>query len=600
MMNTETETTGNEELNQQPESTEIIDLEAEAGHVDYSQYGKKELVQLVEGLLKESDMRKTDEVLRHAKPVFDELRETERAEALERFTAEGGEKDDFDYKPDELSQRFEQAVRQLRERKNSYMKDQEKSREKNLQDKQALLEQLRQLVDSEETNVSLGALKKVQDEWKRIGPVPSAQSRDLWANYHALIERFYSNRSIYFELKELDRKKNLEAKQDIVDKAEKLAAQDTSPNVIRELNDLHEEYKHVGPVPKEDQEALWQRFKAASDVIYSRRKEQLETQRKEQEQNVGTKLALCEEAEKYAAFGSDKIAEWNDQTRQILDLQKRWEASGFLPRDKAKEINKRFWAAFKGFFHHKNEFFRRLEAYREDNLRRKTALCEQVEALKDSENVEATADKIKAYQLEWKEIGPVPEKQREAIFERFKQACDAFFDRRREQRNSTDREFEKNFAVKSEICDKIEKMAAEKSADMAAFNALRDQWEQTGFVPRKNLHAIQQRYANAVQSFLQNTQGLSDKDRERMQLSAEVNLSRQNPAAMKNVQKKEQQLRKRITQLENDIAVWRNNLEFFANSKGANQLRTEYQSKIKSAEDEITSLKKQVQLFYEA
>jgi chromosome segregation ATPase len=144
-------------------------------------------------------------------------------------------------------------------------------------------------------------------------------------------------------------------------------------------------------------------------------------------------------------------------------------------------------------------------------------------------------------------------------------------------------------------------MAAEKSADMAAFNALRDQWEQTGFVPRKNLHAIQQRYASAVQAFLQNTQGLSDNDRERMQLSAELNLSRQNnPAAMKNVQKKEQQLRKRITQLENDIAVWRNNLEFFANSKGANQLRTEYQSKIKSAEDEITSLKKQVQLFYEA
>jgi len=600
MMNTETETTGNEELNQQPESTEMLDLEAEAGHVDYSQYGKKELVQLVEGLLKENDLRKTDEVLRHAKPVFDELRESERAEALERFIAGGGEKDDFDYKPDELSQRFEQAVRGLRDRKTSYMKDQEKSREKNLHDKQSLLEQLRQLVDSEETNVSLGALKKVQDEWKRIGPVPSAQSRDLWANYHALIERFYSNRSIYFELKELDRKKNLEAKQDIVDKAEKLAAQETSPNVIRELNDLHEEYKHVGPVPKDDQEALWQRFKAASDVIYSRRKEQLEVQRKEQEQNVGAKVALCEEAEKYAGFGSDKIAEWNDQTRQILDLQKRWEASGFLPRDKAKEINKRFWAAFKGFFHHKNEFFRRLEAYREENLRRKTSLCEQVEALKDSDNVEATADKIKAYQLEWKEIGPVPEKQREAIFERFKQACDAFFDRRREQRNSTDREFEKNFTAKSEICDKIERMSAEKSSDMAAFNALRDQWEQTGFVPRKNLHAIQQRYANAVQSFLQNTSGLSDRDRERMQVSAEVNLSRQNPAAMKNVQKKEQQLRKRITQLENDIALWRNNLEFFANSKGANQLRTEYQSKIQSAEDEITSLKKQVQLFYDA
>ncbi len=526
-MTTQTETTGNEEMNR-PESAETLEMDHEA-HADYSQYGKNELVQLVEGLLNESDMRKADEVLRHVKPVFDEIRETERTEALNRFTAEGGEKDDFDFKPDELTQRFDVAYRQLRDRKSKYMQEQEKSRDANLKEKLSLLEQLRHLIDAEETNVSLGSLKKIQDEWKRIGPVPSAQSRDLWANYHALIERFYSNRSIYFELKELDRKKNLEAKHEIVDKAEKLAAQETSPAVIRELNDLHEEYKHIGPVPKDDQEALWQRFKAASDVIYSRRKEQLEHQRKEQEQNVEVKVRLCEEAEAYASFQSDKIGEWNDQTRLVLELQKRWETSGFLPREKAKEINKRFWAAFKGFFHHKNEFFRRLEAYREENLRRKAGLCEQVEALKESEDMEATADKIKAFQLEWKEIGPVPEKQREVIFERFKQACDAFFNRRREQRNSTDREFERNFAIKSEICDKIEKLATEKSNDMEVFDGLRRQWDETGFVPRKNLHAIQQRYASAVQAFLQNTSGLSDNDRERMQLSAEVILSRQTP-----------------------------------------------------------------------
>ncbi len=596
-MTTQTETTGNEEMNR-PESAETLEMDHEA-HADYSQYGKNELVQLVEGLLNESDMRKADEVLRHVKPVFDEIRETERTEALNRFTAEGGEKDDFDFKPDELTQRFDAAYRQLRDRKSKYMQEQEKSRDANLKEKLSLLEQLRHLIDAEETNVSLGSLKKIQDEWKRIGPVPSAQSRDLWANYHALIERFYSNRSIYFELKELDRKKNLEAKHEIVDKAEKLAAQETSPAVIRELNDLHEEYKHIGPVPKDDQEALWQRFKAASDVIYSRRKEQLEHQRKEQEQNVEVKVRLCEEAEAYASFQSDKIGEWNDQTRLVLELQKRWETSGFLPREKAKEINKRFWAAFKGFFHHKNEFFRRLEAYREENLRRKAGLCEQVEALKESEDMEATADKIKAFQLEWKEIGPVPEKQREVIFERFKQACDAFFNRRREQRNSTDREFERNFAIKSEICDKIEKLATEKSNDMEVFDGLRRQWDETGFVPRKNLHAIQQRYASAVQAFLQNTSGLSDNDRERMQLSAELNLSRQNPGAMKNVQRKEQQMRKRITQLENDIALWKNNLEFFANSRGANQLRTEYQSKIQTAEEEISKLKKQVQMFYD-
>jgi hypothetical protein len=300
-----------------------------------------------------------------------------------------------------------------------------------------------------------------------------AQSRDLWANYHALIERFYSNRSIYFELKELDRKKNLEAKQDIVDKAEKLAAQETSPNVIRELNDLHEEYKHVGPVPKEDQESLWQRFKAASDVIYSRRKEQLETSARSRNRTWAPRWPSARKPKSTPASGPTRSPSGTTRPARSSTSRNAGKPPGSCRATRPRRSTSGSGRPSRASSTTRNEFFRRLEAYREDNLRRKTSLCEQVEALKDSENVEATADKIKAYQLEWKEIGPVPEKQREAIFERFKQACDAFFDRRREQRNSTDREFEKNFTVKSEICDKIEKMAAEKSADMAAFNALR-------------------------------------------------------------------------------------------------------------------------------
>ncbi|MDJ1493670.1 DUF349 domain-containing protein [Cytophagaceae bacterium DM2B3-1] len=599
-MNTEQINAENEELDKsQSETLEAEHEHVEEHHIDYASFTKKDFVKLAEDALAGQDQKQIDEVMRHAKPVFDEMKEVEKNLALEKFIASGGDKEDFEYKYDGLTVRFENLCRQLKEKKVKWIQDQERSKEQNLQAKAALLERLRQLVDSEESNASVAELKKIQAEWKTTGPVPQAQGQELWANFNALVERFYSNRSIYFELKELDRKKNLELKADICEKAEKLAQQDASSAVVKELNELHEEFKHVGPVPREEQDAIWQRFKAASDVVYNKRKEQMESVRLQMEQHVSAKLALCTEVEPYAAFQSDKISDWNDKTKEILEIQKRWDAIGLLPREKAKEINKRFWAAFKQFFHHKNEFFRHLEAAREENLKIKTSLCEQVEALKDNDDFEATADKIKELQQRWKEVGPVSEKFRDAIFERFKQACDAFFERRRGQRNQTEREFEKNLEVKLNICAQIEKLAEEKSTDVAAFEALREQYEAAGFVPRKNMDSIRKRYSEAVKKFLENTQGLSDTERAKAILTSELKISKNNPHAARDLQRKEQAMRRKITQLENDIALWKNNLEFFANSKNADAFRKDFTSKIEAAEKELSDLKQQIKLFYD-
>jgi len=600
-MNTEQMNSENEELDKsQSETMEAEHEQAQEHHTDYTSFTKKDFVKLAEDLLASQDMKHIDEVLRHAKPVFDEMKEAEKNLALEKFVASGGDKDDFEYKYDGLTLRFENLCRQLKEKKTKWVQDQERNKGQNLQAKQALLERLRQLVDGEESNASVAELKKIQQEWKSTGSVPPAQNQELWANYNALVERFYSNRSIYFELKELDRKKNLELKSEICEKAEKLAQQEISGAVVKELNDLHEEFKHIGPVPRDEQEALWQRFKAASDVIYNRRKEQMEVVRAEMEQNVAAKLQLCEEVAPFMAFQSDKISEWNEKTKEILEIQKRWDASGLLPREKAKDINKRFWAAFKQFFHHKNDFFRQLEAAREENLRLKTELCEQAEALKDNDDFEATAEKIKELQQRWKETGPVAEKHRDSIFERFKQACDAFFDRRRSQRNNTEREFENNFALKSEVCAKIEALAADKSTDMEAFEDLRQQYESIGFVPRKNMDTIRKRYAEAVKRFLENTKSLSENERTKMLLTNEVKQAKNNPNAARDVQRKEQTMRRKITQLENDIAVWKNNLEFFANSKNADAFRKDFTTKIEAAEQELQTLKQQLKVFYDS
>ncbi len=599
-MNTEQLNAENEELDKnQSETLEAEQEHIEEHHVDYASFTKKDFVKLAEDALASQDQKQIDEVLRHAKPVFDEMKEVEKNLALDKFIASGGEKDGFEYKYDGLTVRFENLCRQLKEKKVKWVQDQERNKEQNLHAKETLLERLRQLVDSEESHASVNELKKIQQEWKSTGPVTPAQNQELWANYTALIERFYSNRSIYFELKELDRKKNLELKAEVCEKAERLAQHEISAAVVKDLNELHEEFKHIGPVPREEQDSIWQRFKAASDVVYAKRKEQMDSVREQMEQHVVQKAHLCEAVEPFATFQSDKIGDWNEKTKEILEIQKRWDAIGLLPREKAKEINKQFWAAFKQFFHHKNEFFRHLEAAREENLRLKTQLCEQVEALKDNDDFEATAEKIKELQQRWKEIGPVSEKFRDSIFERFKQACDAFFDRRRNQRNQTEKEFEKNLSVKSNICAQIEKMAAEKSTDMAAFEALREQYEAAGFVPRKNMDSIRKRYADAVKAFLENTEALSGEERAKAILTSELKISKNNPHAARDLQRKEQAMRRKITHLENDIALWKNNLEFFANSKNAESFRKDFSSKIEAAEKELSTLKQQIKLFYD-
>ncbi|MBC8111414.1 MAG: DUF349 domain-containing protein, partial [Verrucomicrobia bacterium] len=271
--------------------------------------------------------------------------------------------------------------------------------------------------------------------------------------------------------------------------------------MIKELNDLHEEFKNIGPAPKEEQEILWQRFKAASDKIYEARRKKIEEIKVEQEENYLKKVQICEEIEKYNDFESDKITDWNQKTKELLALQKQWDAIGNLSREKAKDISKRFWAAFKHFFNKKNEFFRKLEEFREQNLQEKIKLCEEAEALKDSEEYERTSERLKVLQLKWKEVGPVPEKQRNAVFDRFKEACDHFFNRKRGKNKVVEDEYEQNLNKKSVICDTLEKMTAEKTGTMQELKRLQSEYNSIGFVPRKDMDRIRKRYSEATEAF---------------------------------------------------------------------------------------------------
>ena len=553
----------------------------------------KELLSKLRKYKNEDNIKKLDKILRAIKPRFDELYELNKNEALQRFVSEGNEADSFEYHGDEEDREFIILYDQLKARRNKHLKDLSEQKEDNLRKKERLLENLRVIVDGEESVKSIAAVKEIQTEWKKTGFAPGAQNNSLWANYNALLDRYYDNRSIYFELKDLDRKKNMQQKQELCEKAEALARLDDLKSAIIQLNDLHEDYKHIGPVPKEDQEALWQRFKAASDAIYAKRKAYFEELKVEFNANLVKKLELIKKVEEFPNFNSDKITEWNDKTKAILDLQKRWEALGGVPKDRAKEINRAFWNSFKKFFSNKNQFFKGLKDKREENLIRKQKLIARAEKLKDSEEWDSTSQKLKNLQAEWREVGPVPEKVKKETYARFKDACDHFFNQRRDQNKESFREYDENLSLKEQICDQIEALSASDKVNQDEIYDLVDSFNSIGFVPKNAIGKIAHQFEQVVAKMLSNP-SIDEGDRMDLKNYIEVKKLRGTLGGHRKIQKKEHAIRKKISALENDIGTWNTNMEFFTNSAIADKLKAEMQEKVKAAEKELANLKSQL------
>jgi hypothetical protein len=571
------------------------DEEEEEHHLDYSNYTKKQMVQVLESLLKEDDFSQVGKILKEIKKPFDDILAQERKEAYNKYIEDGGEKDGFEYRGEELDQRFNEAYNKLKSRKSEYFNNLENQKEKNLKTKLDILEQLRELVDSEETGASISDLKELQNQWKAVGPVPSSQLKGLWANYNALLDRFYDNRSIYFELKELDRKKNYDLKIELCVKAEELSEQENIREVIKQLNELHEEFKHIGPVPKEDQEPVWERFKAASDKIYARRKEFYEQLKEELKLNQVAKEALVEKVNSFAEFDSDRISDWNSKTKEIIGIQKEWEAIGSLPKEKAKKINKQFWSSFKSFFNNKGQFFKKIDEQRKENLKLKQELVDKADSLKDSEDFKNTADELKKLQKDWKKIGPVPEKQRNEVFKKFKKACDHFFDRRRANSDVIEKEYEKNLKAKESLCEEMEKMVEDKKVDMDRVKAIEAEWAKIGYVPRNSIRGIQKRYTKVIEAITEMAD-MSEEEKHKVRFKAQFSNMNFGPGSERVIQKKEGALRRQIVNLENDISVWKNNIDFFTSSKNADKLKKDFQVKIDKANAQLKNLKEQLKM----
>ncbi len=577
-----------EEIKEESEIEEEVEEE-----VDLTNLSKSELLTLLREKVLADRPSSVDRLIHEIKATYTAITDTEQKEALIKFKEEGGSADDFDYKPSDEDKLFDTFYFEFRRKVNSARKEAEKQKEKNYELKNELLGKLRELVDGEETTLSMNAIKGIQEEWKAIGPVPNAHNRSLWASYNALMDRFYDNRSIYFELKELDRQKNLKGKTALCEKAEALKDEPDLQTAIKALNELHEEYKHIGPVPREQQESLWQRFKAASDAVYDRRKEFYDSQKEVFQENQEQKEKLIEALKEFVGFNSDRIKEWNTKTKDILAIQKSWEQIGPVPREAGKEINKNFWASFKQFFHNKNQFFRKLDEVRANNQQKAEELISKAEELKESTDWQKTANQMIGLQKEWKTLGPTPEKTRDSLYKRFKSACDTFFENRRNANKASNSEYEENLKLKKEVCQKIIAASSEADPNEEALAGLVDEFNSIGFVPRKNMKEIQSEFKAAVDTYIEklDTEGF---DRENFLFKLNLTKIQSDPNASRTISKKEHGIRRQISELENNISLWRTNLEFFSASKTADKLRDQFDVKIQKAEDEIQKLKQKL------
>lgn len=607
------------EKEQEASSEDIEELEDDTAEhfssddIDVDGYDKKDFVALAERMadaIKKStvtinDVRNIDAVYKDIRSAYDEIHGAEVDEAKEAYIKANGTDDGFAYKNDNFDIRFESLMIQIRDERRDFYKKYDSLREDYFERKTRLLDRLREVVDQEEKGGSKEnweAFKAIQNEWRDAGNVSSPHNGALWSAYNALLDRYFDIRSIQNELKELDRKKNLEIREGFVAKVEEIAKslenQELTGSIMKTANEYLNEYKHTGPGTRAEQEKLWERMKAAFDVIYDKKRAQDTEGQKLMAEVYAAKASLVEKMKPYMEFASDRINDWNAKTKEVLEIQEQWnKLKGPMPRDKAKDTSKAFWGALKGFFRAKSNFFNELEAERKVNLEAKEKLCIEVEDLVEEGDVSAeNTNRVIQLQKDWKGIGHVPQKQKDSIYKRFKKACDAFFDLKRSGSAEQQKEFEENLKAKEELCAVIEKEVKEKDTDLSKLPGYKRQFNDIGFVPRKDMKKIQKRFVDAINSYVVNTSDIDKDEKEKLLLKNEVDVTLKTGGNPKAMHRHEHDMRRKLKSLEDEITQLKTNIEFFGRSKGAEKIKAEYEKKISKAEDEAVKIKEKIDL----
>jgi len=464
-----------------------------------------------------------------------------------------------------------------------YNRQQDAQREENFVQKQAVIEDLKTLVEKQEDiSSTFPAFRELQNRWREIGPVPATKFRDLNDTYQFYVEKFYDMVKINRDLRDLDFKKNLEAKEEFCQAAEKLAENENVVEAFRELQKLHEQWKEFGPVAKEFRDSIWDRFKAATAVINKKYQAYFEGQKEKQQENLEEKTKLCEQVEAIAEKEVKSSNEWNQLSSEIEEIQKKWRTIGFATKKENQKIYDRFRAACDKFFARKREYYSQFKDSMNENMDKKIALIEKAEALKDSKEWKKTTEALIELQKQWKEIGAVPRKKSEQLWKRFRAACDAFFTER-DKNSKPENDYYGNLKAKRALIDEInayESKGAE--ADQEAAREFAEKWRAIGFVPYKEKENVQKAYSEAFQA------KFPDFSTRRPRTEGRGVGSSRKPLSEKD------RLVQEYNKLQQDIVTYENNIGFFSASKNSEPLIKQMQERIEAAKVELKELEAQI------
>ncbi|HET9505443.1 MAG TPA: DUF349 domain-containing protein [Hymenobacter sp.] len=554
------------------------------------------------GLLRRPDARRNRQQIFELSRQYEANVASARAASRQKLADDANAPQEFSFQPPASQAELNKALQEFREGRARDAKAEDQSRTQNLARKQELLAQLRQLVESAETKDSSQKLKQLQADWKATGPVPQTDSQETWNTYHGLLDRYYANQGRFYELKELDRRRNQEAKENLIARAEALMAIPGINKALDELKKLHDEWKHIGPVPGEQREPLWQRFLAASEAVHLRRKEFVDVRSAQEGENLKVKQALLERVLPFAEFSTERVNEWRSRTDELQEIKKEWEATGPVPRAQADQLNKQYWNAYKAFFNRKNDFFKSLDSEKNTNLQAKYALIEQAEAAQQNPNFDEARTIIIRVQKEWKDIGRVPEKQADKIWKRFRAACDGVFERpkqetrQREERQST--ASAEQAAHLDKLAQQVAALSPAEPGTLEGFRGLITDWQTLDIAEGQPGTGTNDRgeeqFLALMGKYLDKTGGITPAEKENLLFQLEIARLKARPQAQQAFARKETNLRREIQELENDVATLQTNLDFFGRSKNADQLRAEYQGRMSESNERIAKLKKQL------
>lgn len=573
------------------------DEDSESDNITGSLLTVDEIVQKLRELL-EAERPQRKDIDEYKNQFYRTLR-NEIEGQKQAFLSTGGEEIDFVANESALFIEGKELLQKIREKRATIMAVEEAEKEKNVARKLAIIEQVKQLTQNqgqEDFNKVYQEFKSLQQEWNEIRMIPQARVNELWKSYQHYVEIFYDLVRINNEFREYDFKKNLELKNELCEAAERLDEESDVVSAFHQLQNLHQEWREIGPVSRKDREEVWNRFKEASTSINKKYQSHFEALRGKEDENLELKTSLCEKLEAIDYNQIKTIKDWNNKVKEVLEIQKQWRQIGYVPRKWNTKIYKRYRAACDFFFRSKNEYYKSLRTEMDENLRKKIELCERAEAMKESQDWKKTSQDLIEIQREWKSIGIVPHKYVDTIWKRFITACDYFFEQKKIHTSSQYEEESKNLDAKKKIVDKISQLDKTLSAEQALplLQELMDEWYAIGHVPYKMKDRVYREFYDATEAQFDRLE--IDKEERKMESfrSNIVDMSRSENGKSQLLREREKLMRQ-YDRMKNELQTYENNIGFLSvSSKKGNHLIDDMNQKVEKIKAELQTIVKKI------